>query len=106
MRAMRRGSLLPIALYRSMKKAQAAPARNGTTTTTHNRRSTNTVYRRSGGGLLAIVRLRSRKDRSCSSNSLPSNRWSKPDEAILLVPKKRLPLPKRYIDSNRYDPHR
>jgi hypothetical protein len=105
MRALGRGSPLPIALYRSMKKAQAAPARNGTTTTTHNRRSTNTVYRRSGVGLLAIVRDRSRKDWSCSSNSRPSNRWSKPDETILLAPKC-LPLPKRCIDSNRFDPHR
>src|SRR5215218_6674994 len=87
MRALGRDEPLPIALYRSMKKAQAAPARNGTTTTTHNRRSTNTVYRRSGGGVLAIVRVRSCKDRSCSSNSRPSNRWSKPDEVILLAPK-------------------
>src|SRR5215207_8362180 len=103
MRAMGRGEPLPIALYRSIKKAQAAPARNGTTTTTHNRRSTKTVYRRSGGGFLAIVCVRLRKDRSCSSNSRPSNRWSKPAEAILLAPKC-LPLLKRCIDSNRYDP--
>src|SRR5215213_3702376 len=101
MRAMGRDEPLPIALYRSIKKAQAAPARNGTTTTTHNRRSTKTVYRRSGGGFLTIVWVRLRKDRSCSSNSRPS----KPAEAILLAPKC-LPLQKRCIDSNRYDPHR
>src|SRR5215218_1253860 len=105
MRALGRDEPLPIALYRSIKKAQAAPARNGTTTTTHNRRSTKTVYRRSGGGFLAIVPVRSRKDRSCSSNSRPSNRWSKPAEPVLLPPQY-LPFPNLRIDFHRYAPHR